>query len=136
MKVPSLERILAALVERSPKRELRIPLPRIRKLSDESFRLSLDMDDTRDEVVLRFDPKHSAIFVVEPEWQPAPQPAPGQPKMAAPAAAPTPVRAPLSDAQLAQRERVLRRQGVVATLRREQAAARQQTPPPVPGFEP
>ena len=124
MKVPSLERILAALVQRSPKHELRIPLPVIRKLSEQSFRLSLDMDDTRDELVLRFDPKHSAIFVVEPEWQPPVQPGPVQPKTVAPAAAPTPVRAPLTDSQLVQMERMLHRRGVAATLRREQQESR------------
>jgi hypothetical protein len=140
--IPKLERIVAALVLQSPKRELRLKLSHIRKLSEESFRLSVDIDDRADEVVVRFDPKHDLIYAVEADPSPASANAQQvQPQRqtvtasgtvlasAKPSTTPAMVRAPLTDQQLSQLEHRLRQKGIIASLKRE---AKPQTTIPAP----
>lgn len=70
-----LTRILAVLAQEAGG-ELRIKRAKLRKITEESFRLFEDVDDKKDEIVLRFDAKHSAIYPVEAECK---QPQPNQP---------------------------------------------------------
>jgi len=63
-----LTRLLAALSLQAGG-ELRIPMEFVRKIEDESNRQALleDTDTKKDELVLRFGTKHSAVYPVEPD---------------------------------------------------------------------
>ena len=124
-----LTKLLAAFVRQSGG-ELRIKNKFIREVSDETSRQALfeDTDAKRDELVLRFGSKHSAIYPVEPECQSPPQPVttskPTSPVLNSPE---NPFRkgtVPLDDAAIARMERGLKRVKVAAALQRE---AKQQT---------
>lgn len=114
--VQYLTRLLTALVKRAGG-ELRVPRKLLRQLGDESNRQVLleDTDSKRDEIVLRFGSKHSAIYPVEPEVAPSPanlsrtaSQQPLQPQSSQPATSQQRSHAPLTDEQLARVERKLR----------------------------
>ncbi len=114
-----LTRILAILAQERGG-EIHIKRAKMRKLEEESFRLFEDVDDKKDELVLRFDSKHSAIYPVEAECRQQPQSAAVQPRAAAvPPTQRTGSRSPLTDEELSRAEREIARQRTVRQIRRE-----------------
>ena len=117
-----LTHLLAAIVTEH-NGEFRIPLGRLRSLADEPSRQMLveDTDIVKDELVLRFGTKHSAVYPVEPECPTTPQS-----KLSAPSSSPSPaavapsVRPPQSVDELIRLEKSIRARRVQAQLRREQ----------------
>lgn len=122
-----LTRILAALAK-SHGGELRVKRRLLRQVEDETSRQVLleDLDSKKDEIVLRFGSKHSAIYPVEAESsnqssqaktsQPSPQPAAiAQPRNpAAPQSA-----LPFTDEQLTRAERKIAQMKTLSALSRE-----------------
>ena len=118
-----LTRILAIIAQESGG-EIRIKRSKMRKLEEESFRLFEDVDDKKDELVLRFDSKHSAIYPVEAECRQQPQSVAVQPRPpAVPPTTKTGSHPPLTDEQLARAERK------IAQIKTARQIARDATPP-------
>lgn len=64
---------IIAVLARKAGGSLHIKQSALRKIKEESFRLVEDVDDRKDEIVLRFDPKHAWMCVIEAECQPSQQ---------------------------------------------------------------
>jgi Sec-independent protein translocase protein TatA len=127
-----LTRILAALAKRAGG-ELRIPRKALRQVEDETSRQVLleDLDSKRDEIVLRFGSKHSAIYPVESETSNPSSQTVQQQRTPAPTPQPSPPPAknapqsvlPFTEEQLAKAEREISRQKQVLAIRRERPPA-------------
>lgn len=129
-----LTRILAALAKGAGG-ELRIKRKMLRQVEDETSRQVLleDLDSKKDEIVLRFGSKHSAIYPVEAETsnqslqtaQPArTQAPPPQPSPQVPRDVKSPQSAlPFTEEQLARAERVIAKQKTLLAIRREKPPA-------------
>lgn len=61
---------IIAVLARKAGGSLHIKQSALRKIKEESFRLVEDLDDRKDEIVLRFDPKHVWMLAIESECQP------------------------------------------------------------------
>lgn len=130
-----LTRILAALAKRAGG-ELRIKRRDLRMVEDETSRQVLleDLDSKKDEIVLRFGSKHSAIYPVEADTSPvssqtSKSPASEQ-SVSRPQAVPrnlattTPQTSlPFTEEQLAKAEREILRQKTILQIRRERPPA-------------
>ena len=121
-------RLLAAICAEGGN-ELRIPMSALRRLDAEGSRQALieDSDTEKDELVLRFGTKHSAMYPVEPEClrpaTPTPQPQPSQPQQpSSPVSSPLPSRKPLTVNELAKAELKIRRLRMAAQIKVEQQA--------------
>lgn len=123
-----LTRILAALAKRNGG-ELRIPRKALRQVEDETSRQVLleDLDSKKDEIVLRFGSKHSAIYPVESETFQATS-ATSRPPVSVPSAPaspnPPPKTAPQSvlpftDEQLARAEKKIAQMQNLRAIKRE-----------------
>ena len=120
-------RLLAAVCQMSPKGELRIPTCLIRKLEDDPRQAIFEDTDTeKDEIVLRFGSKHSAMYPVEPITrgdQPSPTLTPSQPTvpLTVPPLVSTPIaqpsRHPLTMEQLARAEQKIKQVRLAAQLK-------------------
>ena len=119
-----LTRLLAALVRQSGG-ELRIKSRFLREVTSESARQALfeDTDAKKDEIVLRFGSKDSAIYPVEPECRANGQPAQTQQPVTAATMTgepSSPGRVMLSDADLAKMELKIRKMRTAHALRKQQ----------------
>ena len=118
-----LTQILAVLAKKNGG-ELRIKRSALRKMNEESFRLFEDVDDKKDELVLRFDAKHQGVYVVEAECKEKttttvvqPQPRAASPSAITPT---TPQSAlPFTDEQLARAERRIAAMKTANAIKRE-----------------
>jgi len=122
-----LTRLLAAMCLQAGG-ELRIPLKAIRAVAEEDARQALleDTDTKKDELVLRFGSKHSAVYPVEadnvcPASPKAPSSIPPSSPTPSGRPEPSPVsRPPLSLEELGRLERVIKAKRARASLQREQ----------------
>lgn len=131
-----LTKILAAFVQQAGG-ELRIGQKFLRTVAEESSRQALfeDTDTKKDELVLRFGSKHSAIYPIEPECRVPEQPASrvqSQPQTPAnlPSQPANPGRAPMTESDLARIETKIRQMRAAAAIRAQQQ--RSQTGEPLP----
>lgn len=118
-----LTRILAAMCQENGG-EIRIPRKELRRVEDETSRqlLTEDVDTEKDELVLRFGSKHSAVYPVEPECL---TPKAAQPTTTVSTQGSQPIstpssRKPMSPDQLLKLEKNIRARRVEATLKQEQ----------------
>jgi hypothetical protein len=120
-----LTRLLAAFVRQNGG-EIRIKNKHIREVMEVEARQALfeDEDTKKDEIVLRFGSKHSAIYPIEPECRASAQPAtPTQPITAQtqPGSTPAQVRKAFTDADLLKAENAIKRLRNVNAIRKSQS---------------
>lgn len=125
-----LTRLLAALVTQNHG-ELRVKRKLLRKLEDENMRQALfeDLDDRKDEIVLRFGSKHSAVYPLESECRTNPSAnAAGRANIPSPSPRPVPAPTntektgtfqPMTDEQIARAEHRLRQIKLAKAIRSE-----------------
>lgn len=130
---------IIAVLARKAGGSLHIKQSALRKIKEESFRLVEDLDDRKDEIVLRFDPKHVWMLAIESECQPfaqksvplpVAQPArpanghttlPLQPPKPNGAEIPTGSFPPYTEAQLARAERRIAAIRTASAIKRERS---------------
>lgn len=129
-----LTRILAAL-SKAAGGELRIKRKLLRQVEDETSRQVLleDLDSRKDEIVLRFGSKHSAIYPVESETSKQPVQTAQQPPQVQTPPSPSPQRPrdpsapqsalPFTDEQLARAETKISQMRTINQMRRERPPA-------------
>jgi len=123
---------IIAVLARKAGGSLHVKRSAMRKIQEDSFRLVEDLDDRKDEIVLRFDPKHAWMCVIEAECQPS---------LSKPAALPSvqPVRStkpanangnelplpqvslPFTEEQLAKAEKKIAQMKMLHAIRRERS---------------